>query len=365
MSSLVPATEYFFKDRQVQRAANTVYEYVTAFNAANVVKYQFKSDYERMQYMIGREGRVVHSILVPTPPMDLTGTTGNTVVHLNWLAPLLSEAPVIYYKIISDPPTTTNYSVTTNITITGLTNLTGYIFTVYAKNHVGFSLPSHPSASLVPHNVPTAPRNVVVSGGNEQVTVSWDAPSNDGGIPIDIYTVTSSPENISVTVSGSARTATVTGLTNGVEYRFTVVAHNFSGNSAPSTVSDPVTPDMVPVNITVNLSGIVFGEGQNGYNNTLTFSETASLIISFSNIDLSISNVTHIGFTRFEPPLLSSTDTFTLLYPTFSPEVTYIIYNDNHNTQIYTNMQAGHVSATTNIVLTFETPISSILFTIN
>jgi hypothetical protein len=47
----------------IQVAANNVYEFVTAFNNAPTnsqknIKYQFKTDFERMQFIIGRQGRV-------------------------------------------------------------------------------------------------------------------------------------------------------------------------------------------------------------------------------------------------------------------------------------------------------------------
>jgi|LakMenEpi03Aug12_release.lakeMendotaPanAssembly.Ray.scaffolds.fasta_scaffold715126_3 hypothetical protein len=57
------STIFVFATPQVQTAANNVYEYVTAYNNATTnssknVKYQFKTDFERMQYIIGRQGRV-------------------------------------------------------------------------------------------------------------------------------------------------------------------------------------------------------------------------------------------------------------------------------------------------------------------
>lgn len=54
------STIFVFDTVQVQRAANTVYEQVTTFNnstPANGKKYQFKTDFERMQFLIGRQGR--------------------------------------------------------------------------------------------------------------------------------------------------------------------------------------------------------------------------------------------------------------------------------------------------------------------
>jgi Fibronectin type III domain len=45
-----------------------------------------------------------------------------------------------------------------------------------------------------------------------------------------------------VTVDQSARTATVSGLTNGTPYTLTVTANNPDGTSPPSAPSAPVTP---------------------------------------------------------------------------------------------------------------------------
>ena len=63
----VPTPPTFeFVNPQVQNAANSVYEAVTAFNtnSTNVArgkKYQFKSDLERMQYKIGQFNRAPNS----------------------------------------------------------------------------------------------------------------------------------------------------------------------------------------------------------------------------------------------------------------------------------------------------------------
>lgn len=56
------STIFVFDTVQVQKAANTVYEFKNTFdtlpsNAAKGIKYQFKTDFERMQYIIGRQGR--------------------------------------------------------------------------------------------------------------------------------------------------------------------------------------------------------------------------------------------------------------------------------------------------------------------
>lgn len=85
----------------------------------------------------------------------------------------------------------------------------------------------------------SAPRNVAGSGGNTQVTLSWQAPLSDGGSAVSSYTVTASPGGASC--STAATSCVITGLTNGTAYTFTVVAFN-NGGPSPSASSSPVTP---------------------------------------------------------------------------------------------------------------------------
>ena len=94
--------------------------------------------------------------------------------------------------------------------------------------------------SAIPVNVPGIPTGVTAVAGNGQATVSFTAPADNGGSPITGYIVTSSPGNI--TATGTGTTITVTGLTNGITYTFTVKAVNAVGNSAESAASNAVTP---------------------------------------------------------------------------------------------------------------------------
>lgn len=92
--------------------------------------------------------------------------------------------------------------------------------------------------------VPTAPGIGVATAGVTQATVPFTAPASTGGFPITGYTATSSPGGI--TASASASPITVTGLTGGTAYTFTVHATNLLGNSPESAASNSVTPSSAP-----------------------------------------------------------------------------------------------------------------------
>jgi uncharacterized protein (TIGR02145 family) len=87
--------------------------------------------------------------------------------------------------------------------------------------------------------VPDAPSIGIATGGDASATVAFTAPSNNGGAAITSYTVTSSPGGI--TATGSSSPITITGLTNGTSYTFTVTASNSVGTSAASATSASVT----------------------------------------------------------------------------------------------------------------------------
>lgn len=89
---------------------------------------------------------------------------------------------------------------------------------------------------------PGAPGGVSAAPGNARATVRWSAAAANGAT-VDRYTVTASPGGKQVSVSGSARSATVTGLTNWQKYTFTVRAHNSAGTGVASAASRAVTPN--------------------------------------------------------------------------------------------------------------------------
>ncbi|HEU4511886.1 MAG TPA: fibronectin type III domain-containing protein [Nocardioidaceae bacterium] len=105
--------------------------------------------------------------------------------------------------------------------------------------------PTDPEPTEAVAGPPDMPSDVLATYGNASAQITWTAP-RDNGSPITGYVVTASPGGSKVAVGGDTTTATVTGLTNGVPYTFTVVATNAVGTSLVSATSNRVTPATTP-----------------------------------------------------------------------------------------------------------------------
>jgi uncharacterized protein (TIGR02145 family) len=118
------------------------------------------------------------------------------------------------------------------------------------------ALENCPGVPCVPPAIPGAPTSVVATAGNTSASVAFTAPSNNGGSVITGYTVTSNPGGITGTGSGSP--ITVSGLTNGTSYTFTVVAINAVGSSAASAASTAVTSAVCPTSTVTDVDGNIY-----------------------------------------------------------------------------------------------------------
>jgi alpha-tubulin suppressor-like RCC1 family protein len=93
--------------------------------------------------------------------------------------------------------------------------------------------------------VPGAPTIGTATAGDAQASVAFTAPASNGGSAITGYTVTSNPGGL--TGTGASSPITVSGLTNGTAYTFTVTATNSVGTGSASAASNSVTPSVAVV----------------------------------------------------------------------------------------------------------------------
>ncbi len=186
--------------------------------------------------------------VVPDAPTSVSATSGaNGQSVVVWTAPTSDGGlPITGYTVTASPggQTCSWTSGSLSCTVTGLTNGVSYSFTVTATNAAGTSSASSASSAAIPAaTVPGAPTGVLASSGADaQSVVVWTAPTSDGGSSITGYTVTASPGGRTCSWTSGSLSCTVTGLTNGVSYSFTVTATNAVGTSAASAPSSGVTP---------------------------------------------------------------------------------------------------------------------------
>jgi len=95
--------------------------------------------------------------------------------------------------------------------------------------------------------VPDAPTVGTATAGGEEVSVTFTAPSDEGGSAITGYGVVAvDGSGNSIAATGSSSPITVTGLTNGTSYTAKVWAINAYGPSEYSDASGSFTPEMQP-----------------------------------------------------------------------------------------------------------------------
>lgn len=181
---------------------------------------------------------------VPNAPTIGTATDvgtsrpfNNAAATVTFTAPTWTGGlPITSYTVTSSPGGITASGSSSPITITGLASNTNYTFTVTATNGAGTSAASAASNSILATTIPQAPTIGTATAGNASATVAYTA--NATGGKTVTYTATSSPGGFTGT---GASPITVSGLTNGTAYTFTVTATNANG-SATSAASNSITP---------------------------------------------------------------------------------------------------------------------------
>jgi len=119
----------------------------------------------------------------------------------------------------------------------------------YSTSYTGgylFGIAVHDQTA--PPTLPLAPRDLHASPGDGRITLSWAAPSSDGGSPITnyrIYRGTGPGAETLLTAVGNITTYTDMGLTNGQTYYYQVSAVNAVGEG-PRSSEVSATPANLP-----------------------------------------------------------------------------------------------------------------------
>jgi hypothetical protein len=145
--------------------------------------------------------------------------------------------PITAYTVTSSPGGFTGTGASSPITVTGLQSSVSYTFTVTATNARGTGAASAASNSITATTVPQAPTIGTATAGTSSATVGYTAGAT-GGSAITTFTATSSPGGQTGTGTSPI---TVSGLTSGTAYTFTVRATNANGQSAASAASNSIT----------------------------------------------------------------------------------------------------------------------------
>jgi hypothetical protein len=223
----------------------------------------------------------------PSAPTLGTVTAGNGSATLRWTAPASDGGSAITgytvraftgTALVATQPVPGTSTVTT---VSGLVNGKAYTFDVSATNGIGTSPASSRSAAVTPTAaavVPGAPTIGTATAGNASATVRWTAPTSNGGSAITGYTIRGLAGTTvarTQTVTGTATSAVVTGLTNKTAYTFEVSATNRVGTGKASARSAAVTPrtEFVPPAVTARTPASAAKAVSQTANLTATFSE--------------------------------------------------------------------------------------------
>lgn len=181
--------------------------------------------------------------IAPATPELTHAAAGDTVIDLTWAAPTSEgTAPVTGYEVTATSPTAQTVSKTLpadarGTTLTDLVNGTTYTVHVRATSADGPS--SAAIRDLTPHRpmwAPSAPMYLSAGEGDTRATAYWYPSETPGSSPVTGYElrISSAAGTRTETFGANTYSATLTSLTNRVQYTLAVRALTDDGNSAYS-----------------------------------------------------------------------------------------------------------------------------------
>ena len=146
----------------------------------------------------------------------------------------------ITYTATATPGGFTCTSSTSSCTIEGLTNGIEYSVSVVGSN--GFGTAEAVTVKKTPDGIPEAPATATSSSKSKSLSLSWSAVTTSINVT---YVVTS--ETGDVVCRTTQTSCVVGGLTNGVEYNFTVTTNSATGQVSVSSLSLSARPGFTVV----------------------------------------------------------------------------------------------------------------------
>jgi prepilin-type N-terminal cleavage/methylation domain-containing protein len=180
-------------------------------------------------------------------PKSVVAQTNTGGILVSWQPPITnSSTEIIGYRIrwsTDNGNTWVGENIvmnnTTSYLVEDIESSKTYVFQVQAIGTAGVAgaFSSLSNQVFYSPNLPASPRNLTASSESEKVLLQWEPPIFSSNSPQIIdYDVSVQPTTGIVEVSGTK--ATITGLTNGTTYIFSVRARNLDGYSEPVTISE-------------------------------------------------------------------------------------------------------------------------------
>jgi hypothetical protein len=209
-------------------------------------------------------------------PTEVGAVPSDRSAWVAWTPPSGNTGGIVGYRIEFSTNGGSSWSLAANVPgsatstrVTGLANGATYVFRVAALSSQGAGGFSAESGPVTPAAGAVAPTRLSASLSNGNVSLRWTAPRVPRGMRITDYVIQYTSDNGATWqvyqdgISTAAR-AVVTGLTNGVTYRFRVAAVTGDIVGAASAISNAITPfdrNAKPAAPT-NLSGSSLGGGR-------------------------------------------------------------------------------------------------------
>lgn len=249
---------------------------------------------------LGDPSRVVQGTITVTvtdkpgaPTNVVAEAVGATGARVTFDAPASNGSPITGYRLYDSSGAKIADCPNTVCEVNGLRTGQQYSFAVSAVNEQGESARTT-SNEITPTGVPDRPGGPSVTPGDGELTMTWDAPNNNGS-PITGYTVyaTAASGSRTCTTNGE-RTCTISGLVNDQNYTVTVVATNANGNSqaSPGVSGTPKATRRGPDQPVITSGSAVQQRDGNGALATITWSLGSSGTARWGQTIVSVNGVT-------------------------------------------------------------------------